>query len=633
MKVLILAGLLAAETFGGEALRKTQYRVSPEYYGLPDAVHATRSYTGVPSIAVAPNGRLWATWYCGFEPAENEFNFAVLATSADDGRTWKEVLLYDPDGYGPARAYDPELWISPDGKLRWTFGLSWNGSPEAKGRPMPKHEVMLVTIDDPTSDDLSSVPQPVKLADGVMMCKPVVLSDGRWMFPVARWGEKGGTAFAVSADRLKTLPLAEIGSAYIDRAWRGCDEHTLVELKDGRLWTLVRSNREHHPWEAFSSDGGRTWDVKAPARIEHTDSRLFLRRLKSGNLLLVKHGRIDENCGRRNARAYISRDDGETWEGGLPVTHGTWGVYPDGDQGPDGRIYLVHDGRRTTDRDVRLSVFTEADALAGHDVSGKVRIDEIVTRCTSPRAEVPPRYIGPAVKGAFKFADRAHVGAPSVAVSASGRLWLTWHTGAKFAPSDYNDYAILATSTDDGRTWREELAVDPDFKYQRRPVDPVVRISADGRLDWTWRDVIALPTAEETWLLRLDAERAVAAEGLPAPVRTATGVEKERPDVLAEGLKLRNGTCLRVARGPHSRKLVASLSSDGGKTWSDGLLLDARDRLTAADAAEGPDGRLWIAWGRSRNGEWDLKLATVSAKDVRAGGTVAGGKVRTVMAR
>ena len=36
------------------------------------------------------------------------------------GKTWTEHLIIDPDAEGPVRAFDPELWIDPEGRL-WSF--------------------------------------------------------------------------------------------------------------------------------------------------------------------------------------------------------------------------------------------------------------------------------------------------------------------------------------------------------------------------------------------------------------------------------------------------------------------------------------------------------------------------------
>ncbi|MBO7687452.1 MAG: exo-alpha-sialidase, partial [Kiritimatiellae bacterium] len=93
------------------------------YLGAPDAehAHAARQHEGIPSMARDPaTGRLWALWYGGVTPCEDSNNYLMIATSDNDGDTWKEVLVYDPDGSGPVRAFDPEMWVSPDGKLQIT---------------------------------------------------------------------------------------------------------------------------------------------------------------------------------------------------------------------------------------------------------------------------------------------------------------------------------------------------------------------------------------------------------------------------------------------------------------------------------------------------------------------------------
>ena len=68
-------------------------------------------------MAVAPGGRLWADWYAGITPSEDHNNYVVVSTSGDDGKSWREVLVIDPDGPGPVRAFDPELWVAPTGRL------------------------------------------------------------------------------------------------------------------------------------------------------------------------------------------------------------------------------------------------------------------------------------------------------------------------------------------------------------------------------------------------------------------------------------------------------------------------------------------------------------------------------------
>lgn len=51
--------------------------------------------------------------------------------------------------------------------------------------------------------------------------------------------------------------------------------------------------------------------------IRHSAARLFVRRLRAGLLLLVKHGPVDRRTRREQLMAFVSDDGGRTWQGGL----------------------------------------------------------------------------------------------------------------------------------------------------------------------------------------------------------------------------------------------------------------------------------------------------------------------------
>ena len=82
-----------------------------------------RRFQGIPGIARVPVGRLWATWYGGGDD-EGPENYVMLATSADDGRTWSPIQhVIDPPGL--VRTFDPGLWIDPQGRLWWFYMQSF----------------------------------------------------------------------------------------------------------------------------------------------------------------------------------------------------------------------------------------------------------------------------------------------------------------------------------------------------------------------------------------------------------------------------------------------------------------------------------------------------------------------------
>lgn len=366
----------------------------PDYTGLKDLPCGTgsvcrpsgyhrrecRGHVGIPSIAVSPvNGRMWATWYCGKSKGEDLYNYVVLATSIDGGNSWREVLVADPDNEGPKRAFDPELWISPDGLLRWTwtermtdrakcdFSKDYGGD---MGDPA-SDELMMVTL---SAEDEPALPvEHVRIGRGVMMCKPIVVSSGEWLFPVAHWGEAPSACFYVSSDGGKSFSYR--GGVTIPEAQRLFDEHQTVELSNGDILVCIRAGwgADCHPWMAISHDKGATWEEPFAATFSHTSSRVFFTRLKSGNLLLVKHGPPDKDVGRKELMAFISRDEGKTWEGGLMIDSRAGVSYPDGIQREDGTIVVIYDYHRLTDKEIFVAEFTEDDIIARRDFTGKAR--------------------------------------------------------------------------------------------------------------------------------------------------------------------------------------------------------------------------------------------------------------------
>ncbi len=338
---------------------------------IPGQEHrlTSRKFQGIPSMAISNEGRLWAVWYAGKTPAEDENNYVVVATSGDDGKSWIEKLIIDPDSEGPVRAFDPELWIDPDGKL-WVFWAESIGHDGAKAGLWSK------TNSDPDKEN-SKWSAPRRITDGIMMCKPTVLSTGEWVLPVSTWRETDNSArVVVSKDRGKTFNLR--GACNVPKDVRDYDEHMIVERKDKSLWMLIRT--KYGIGESISNDRGKTWSVPIQSSIQHPSARFFIRRLILGNLLLVKHGPISEKIGRSYLTAYLSKDDGYTWSGGLLLDERNGVSYPDGQQSSDGTIHIIYDYSRTTAREILMAKFTEADVVSGDTASASVSLRIIVSK-------------------------------------------------------------------------------------------------------------------------------------------------------------------------------------------------------------------------------------------------------------
>ncbi len=362
----VYCGQLHAASFAATA----DTSVPPQYVGPATALQAVtnRAFTGIPSMAVSPRGRLWATWYAGPTPGEDHNNYVVLSTSGDDGRTWKEVLVVDPDEAGPRRAFDPELWIAPDGKLRWSWA-------DRVGEDSKTDGLWVLLWDDPDSE-VSSWARPVHITEGVMMCKPLLLSTGEWMLPVCTWFTERSSKAVVSRDQGKTWEVR--GGATMPKEHRLFDEHMFIERKDKSLWLLART--KYRIGESVSTDRGATWTELQPSKLKHPSARFFIRRLASGNLLLVKHGPLFTQTGRSHLTAYVSKDEGTTWEGGLMLDERAGVSYPDGQQDKNGLIRIVYDFDRTGARQILMASFREENVLSGKADSPTVSLRTVVSQ-------------------------------------------------------------------------------------------------------------------------------------------------------------------------------------------------------------------------------------------------------------
>jgi hypothetical protein len=161
----------------------------------------------------------------------------------------------------------------------------------------------------------------------------------------------------------------------------------LIEREDRSLWLLVRT--KYGIGESFSTDRGKTWPDLKPSNIAHPSARFFVRRLNSGNLLLVKHGAIDKRTGRSHLTAFVSKDDGKSWTGGLLLDDRSGVSYPDGQQTDDGLIRIIYDFSRTGSRHILMATFREDDVTAGLAVGNAARLRQLVSEASGGQKKKP----------------------------------------------------------------------------------------------------------------------------------------------------------------------------------------------------------------------------------------------------
>ena len=325
---------------------------------------AERAWQGIPGIERTPRGRIFVVWFSGGTHEPQPENTVYLTYSDDDAQTWAplSVMAEPRDG---ARAFDPTLWLDPTGCLWLIFN---RGNPEKRIHDV--HARRCAAPDAPVPAwgaeyrlGFDEVPFSFR------MNKPIVLSTGEWVLPVTHDSQECREWFARDRQVQGVAISADQG-----RSWRlhgavqappWALENMIVELRDGRLWMLIRTSAGVL-WESFSTDRGRTWSAGAATTIASPGSRFFIRRLASGRLLLVSHYKF---TGRSHLTALLSPDEGRTWQEGLVLDARENVSYPDGFQAPDALIWIVYDRERKGAGDILLARFPEADIEAGRLVS------------------------------------------------------------------------------------------------------------------------------------------------------------------------------------------------------------------------------------------------------------------------
>ncbi len=369
------------ETIADLALIPPHLNTSP----LPRYDYDQLDYGMTISIERSPGGRLWACWVAG---EDGPRAFFVLATSDDDGETWSKPRLVIDAQSAALPLYRSvlvgNLWTDPTGTLWLFFNQSMMQFDGRSG-------VWAVTCRNPDAPTPEwSVPR--RLWHGFTLNKPIILSTGEWILPISlnRSGGygpfqgafkdldplRGANVFA-STDQGKTWTRRGL-VAFPNPCW---DEHMFIERRDGSLWMLARTSKGL--MQSISRDHGRTWtEPSEPHGIRQPVARFHIRRLASGRLLLIKHGdTADTHEGKRNKlKAFLSEDDGLTWNGGLMLDERDGISYPDGSQAPDGTLYISYDRNRSTDGNILLARFTEADVLAGKLTSPRSKLKMLISR-------------------------------------------------------------------------------------------------------------------------------------------------------------------------------------------------------------------------------------------------------------
>ncbi len=351
-----------------------------------------RIWQGIPGIERTNKGRLYVTWYAG-GVTEEPGNVLIVEKSDDDGKTWTDGFIVVQHDDPEVRCFDEVLWMDPKDRL-WILWAQSEGKFDGRGG------VWGVYTENP-DDEQPLFTEPRRIGNGIMMDKPTAASDGTWYFPCSLWKKSIHDYDQDHADldaqrKANVYATTDGGETFeyrggADGERRSFDEHMVVELNDGRLWMITRT--EYGLGQAFSEDKGYTWTDILPSGHSGPNSRPYLRRLKSGRILLINHVNPTYQTSprswnvRNNLMAMLSEDEGRSWRGGLMLDARNEVSYPDGTEDENGNIYIIYDWQRYKAREILMAVFTEEDVLEGRLVSENSRLKALVNKASGPIPE------------------------------------------------------------------------------------------------------------------------------------------------------------------------------------------------------------------------------------------------------
>ncbi|MBR2425457.1 MAG: exo-alpha-sialidase [Lentisphaeria bacterium] len=351
-----------------------EVKKNPPLYYWPEV----NDYTMSCGIAETPGGRIWLGWFAG---GDDERAVLMLAKSDDGGNSFSTPQYYIDPGFVDCgmhiSAVVANLWTAPDGRLFVFFTVSLGYYDGRAGS-------WFTVCENPDADDPQwSIPQ--RIANGASLNKPTVLSDGTWLLCVSLWRREHIRQGAASDRLFPELDGERMANVYASKdqgkTWERIggvknqyptfDEHMIVERADGSLLMYLRDICGMTQSESF--DKGHTWTKPVPTPFPAASARFFLRKLKSGNILLVRNNDPIDPKSRSTMTAFLSDDNGKTWKGGL-VLDERYGVsYPDGYQTEDGRIFIQYDWMREKG-EIMLAIFREEDILAEKAVSPDTKL-------------------------------------------------------------------------------------------------------------------------------------------------------------------------------------------------------------------------------------------------------------------
>ncbi|WP_448660499.1 sialidase family protein [Sphingomonas sp. CJ99] len=328
---------------------------------MDSATYGRRSFQGIPAIA-RTGKRIWTVWYGDVRVpwvGEAAGNFLILRYSDDGGKAWSRDFYLLPANPATDRAFDPQLWTAPDGKL-WVLYAQSGNNQTYDGQ----FGVWANVITDPLAATPTFEPG-FWMADGVPG-RPFLM-NGQWHIPIDVWRDK--PRFPARAGIfLYRLNWQDRTATPVSRLPNGpaasFDETTMVQLRNGQILAQWRTGGG--VYQNIGSSNGLSWGTPAPFTAFPTAwSRHILVRSPSGRLIMA-FNRLAPNRVRTDLTLAISEDEGLTWPHSVVIDNRHQISYPIIDFDENGDVLVVYDFQRAAGREIVLARTTEANIIAGN---------------------------------------------------------------------------------------------------------------------------------------------------------------------------------------------------------------------------------------------------------------------------
>lgn len=328
-----------------------------------------RLFQGCPTIAITQKGRIFAGWYAGGLREPSLDNYNTLCFSDDGGKTFrKNYVIIPSDKERKVQALDIQLFVSPENKL-YVFWVQNDVKhfTEVEGATEGMfgedyifndgtHAQFYMVCDNPDAPE-PEFSEPVYYDKGFLRCRPTFLESGRWLlFNYDQTTDRYG--YSITDDKLKTHRQLYGGK----KVATPFDESMAYQKADGSIRMLARTSTGKTA-ESISYDDGETWTDGREIDIFNSNTRLYVNKMKSGNVLLVNN----EGAGRSNMTILLSVDDGENFKYQKLIDERSSLSYPDVDEF-NGKYYLVYDFERCGAKEIIMCSFTEEDIIKGNDI-------------------------------------------------------------------------------------------------------------------------------------------------------------------------------------------------------------------------------------------------------------------------